>query len=209
MIETRARVETCVAALGNESTRKKRGNRWRRGVQIPGAPTLYFGESTMKAITLWQPWASLVAIGAKQIETRSWATPYRGTLAIHAALKFPDEAKALVATQPFLSSLEKITPNSEGFRDLPRGVIVAVCELVQCLSIPTMRGRYPFNHPKLDTIALLPPDSPEYDFGDYTPGRFAWMLAQVRVLHEPIPCRGYQQLWDVPADVLAQIEAQL
>ena len=43
----------------------------------------------MKALTLTQPWASLVAIGAKRIETRSWSTPYRGLLAIHAAKGFP------------------------------------------------------------------------------------------------------------------------
>jgi len=40
---------------------------------------------TMKALTLWQPWASLVATGAKRIETRSCVTKYRGPLAIHAA----------------------------------------------------------------------------------------------------------------------------
>ncbi len=39
----------------------------------------------MKALTLTQPWASLVAVGAKRIETRSWETNYRGTIAIHAA----------------------------------------------------------------------------------------------------------------------------
>ena len=38
----------------------------------------------IKAITLLQPYAALVAIGAKTIETRSWYTPYRGPLAIHA-----------------------------------------------------------------------------------------------------------------------------
>jgi len=38
----------------------------------------------LKAITILQPWASLIACGAKQIETRSWATKYRGQLAIHA-----------------------------------------------------------------------------------------------------------------------------
>ncbi len=41
----------------------------------------------MKAITIWQPWASLLACGAKQYETRSWATSYRGPIAIHAAKK--------------------------------------------------------------------------------------------------------------------------
>ena len=43
----------------------------------------------MKAITLWQPWASLIACGAKKYETRSWATRYRGPIAIHAAKKYP------------------------------------------------------------------------------------------------------------------------
>lgn len=44
----------------------------------------------MKALTLWQPWASLVALGAKRIETRSWSTTYRGPLAIHAAARKPE-----------------------------------------------------------------------------------------------------------------------
>lgn len=44
----------------------------------------------MKALTLWQPWASLVALGIKTIETRSWSTQYRGPLAIHAAKRKPD-----------------------------------------------------------------------------------------------------------------------
>lgn len=38
-----------------------------------------------KILTLSQPYASLVALGAKRIETRSWRTSYRGPLAIHAA----------------------------------------------------------------------------------------------------------------------------
>ena len=42
----------------------------------------------MKALTIWQPWASLIAGGAKQYETRSWATQYRGPIAIHAAARY-------------------------------------------------------------------------------------------------------------------------
>jgi hypothetical protein len=41
----------------------------------------------MKAVSLWQPFASLIYTGAKKIETRSWPTNYRGPLAIHAARK--------------------------------------------------------------------------------------------------------------------------
>jgi hypothetical protein len=42
----------------------------------------------IKCISLWQPWASLVAVGAKRIETRGWATAYRGRLGIHAAKRW-------------------------------------------------------------------------------------------------------------------------
>jgi len=47
------------------------------------------GGTRLKAITIWQPWASLIAIGEKQYETRSWKTDYRGPIAIHAAAKRP------------------------------------------------------------------------------------------------------------------------
>lgn len=43
----------------------------------------------MRALTLHQPWATLVAIGAKRVETRSWATTYRGPVAIHAGRHRP------------------------------------------------------------------------------------------------------------------------
>src|SRR3982751_1322426 len=77
----------------------------------------------MKALTLTQPWATLVAIGAKRIETRSWSTTYRGEVAIHAAKGFPRDCHELCATEPFLSVLK-----AAGFthtRELPTGVIVA------------------------------------------------------------------------------------
>lgn len=39
----------------------------------------------MKALSIWEPWASLIACGTKRIETRSWSTEYRGPLLICAA----------------------------------------------------------------------------------------------------------------------------
>jgi hypothetical protein len=42
----------------------------------------------MKAITIIQPWATLIALGEKKFETRSWTTKYRGPLAIHAGMKW-------------------------------------------------------------------------------------------------------------------------
>ena len=55
----------------------------------------------MKAISLWQPWASLCVLpgpngrAVKTIETRSWPTKYRGPLAVHAAKREPDQALRL------------------------------------------------------------------------------------------------------------------
>lgn len=46
-----------------------------------------------KMLTLHQPWASLVAVGRKRIETRSWSTSYRGPLAIHAAKRPPRDGE--------------------------------------------------------------------------------------------------------------------
>jgi len=113
----------------------------------------------MKAITLWQPWASLLATEAKQYETRSWATKYRGLIAIHAAKKnpisllkklFPLGAWSyhpdFAAKHTFLKTImqplfpEKIT-NSENYeyldelKNLPRGCIIATAELVGCWEI--------------------------------------------------------------------------
>ncbi len=51
----------------------------------------------MKAITIWQPWASLIACGAKKFETRSWATNYRGPIAIHVAKK---DVRKIIKTLP-------------------------------------------------------------------------------------------------------------
>ena len=124
----------------------------------------------MKAITLTQPWATLIAIGAKRIETRSWRTNYRGPLAIHAS-------KALPAYQ-FRSVLE--AHGFHGFYDLPFGNIVATCELIDCVQI---------------TPDNVPP-APEFYYGDYTAGRWAWHLSNVIALAKPIPAKGSLGLWE-------------
>lgn len=133
----------------------------------------------MKAITLIQPWATLVAIGAKKIETRSWATDYRGPLAIHAAKGFPVAARA-VCTENYTIRWHLRQARID-VDELPRGVIVAVCRLVDCRRI---RGKV---------------DEPRYSevcFGDYTPGRYAWVLEDVRPVIPPIPAKGALGLWE-------------
>jgi activating signal cointegrator 1 len=81
----------------------------------------------MKGLSLWQPWAQLVAIGAKKIETRSWGTDYRGPLAIHATKAFPASAKNLCMGTPFMDAL--MCAGYSGTYELPHGAIVAVANL--------------------------------------------------------------------------------
>lgn len=134
----------------------------------------------MKALTLTQPWASLVAIGAKQIETRSWRTPYRGPLAIHAAKGWTKADVALFFEAPFREPLT--AAGYKFYSQLPRGAVIATCRLIDCrpteIIVPSING------------------TAEVIFGNYELGRWAWLLADIQKLPEPIPARGALSLWD-------------
>lgn len=142
----------------------------------------------MKCLSVLQPYASLIALAghpdpevrrlAKKFETRSWPTKYRGTLAIHASKGFPKWARELCGQDPFKSALAKA--KYETCSKLPLGAIVAICRLVDC---------------RLITADNAPPE-PERSFGDYTPGRFAWILEDVKSLPEPVPVKGMLGLWE-------------
>lgn len=131
----------------------------------------------MKAITLTQPWATLVAIGAKRIETRSWRTDYQGSLAIHAAATFPRRARELCEVEPFKSALAPLGVRFEPANYL--GVVVAICDLENVFG-----------------VSVVNPGEPERSFGDYSPGRWAWMLTNVKPLAVPIQAKGALGLWE-------------
>lgn len=46
----------------------------------------------------------------------------------------------------------------------------------------------------------------EEPWGDYTPGRWAWLLTDVRRLEAPIPVRGAQGVWRPDEDLVAAVE---
>ena len=79
----------------------------------------------MKAITVWQPWASLLVSGRKRYETRSWATSYRGPIAIHAAKRpVRQTIDALVLTRCNLITeafVAKLTPMELALGDFTLG----------------------------------------------------------------------------------------
>jgi activating signal cointegrator 1 len=139
----------------------------------------------MQALSFRQPQATLVALGAKQIDTRSWGTSYRGPLAIHASKQMTKAEGSLCWEEPFRTALEVggykpgEGPATNPF-GLPLGAVIAVAQLVDI---------YPITHENQ-------PPEPEYSFGDYGPGRFAWILRDVYQLPEPIPARGRLGLWE-------------
>lgn len=135
---------------------------------------------TLKALSIWQPWASLIARGVKRHETRHWSTPYRGPIAIHAA-----------KTLDLAGAPDQLCRSALGLmwaQDAPLGAVIAIAELTAVERAEDIEGKL--------TRA-------DREAGNYAPGRFAWRLTNVRALVEPIPLSGRQGLynWTPPEDI--------
>jgi len=132
----------------------------------------------MMALTLYQPWASLVVMAEKKIETRSWYTQYRGVLAIHAGRTAP-----VFDLRPFMPVLKRAGLTVD---ELPLGMIIGFCDLVDVRPVEDL--------PKsMMTRDLL--TKQERAFGNYSAGRYGWILENARQI-KPIAARGMQRLWD-------------
>lgn len=135
----------------------------------------------MKAITLWQPWASLWVAGVKVHETRSWSTRYRGPLLVHAARRPIDVSEWSGINLAVLIQVAGLTVDA-----LPYGAIVGRVDLVDVLETRDV-------HPSpADRCA-----------GNWADGRYAWRAERPVVL-EPIPYRGRQGLFSVEPRVVSR-----
>lgn len=137
----------------------------------------------MKAISLWQPWASAIALGLKRIESRGWWTGYRGPLAIHAAKRWTADER------DYAAHFARVTGRDE-LRAPPLGAIVATCVVTGCWRAEDL----------LPVISQL-----EEMFGNYAPGRFGWLLAEIVPLAQPIPFKGAQGFFDVPDELIGGV----
>lgn len=142
----------------------------------------------MKAISLWQPWASLWLSSAKIHETRHWETRHRGRLLVHAAKKFVKDVPG---------ELDDILSSEFGNHwglDLPTGAIVGMVDLVSIARTDQM----PPEHVGTD----------DYLCGDFSPHRFAWRRGSYWRFPTPVVHRGYQSIFEVQPDLVReQIEA--
>jgi hypothetical protein len=189
----------------------------------------------VKVITLWQPWASLIAEGVKTIETRPKQHPWRSaigqTIAIHAATRPPDTWDyedgcrfGEIVGKPTIQYARPVTRGAgrdswhyyldgDGPFQLPLGAVVATCTLVDVVPIgpvdacredgallwttcvdglQVINFRDPLDRPR-NVEAQRP-------FGDFTPGRWALLLDNVRRC-APFPCKGNRGLWTLPDNV--------
>jgi hypothetical protein len=146
-----------------------------------------FGDyPRLPVITLWQPWASLIFTGDKKHETRAFPFPakYAGRrIAIHAAKALP----SVISMGLHLLCELEFGSNSAWREELPRGAILGTVRLVHAVSTDTA------NPDRIDCIC-----------GDWSPGRYAWLLADPYRLPDPLDARGKQGWWSIDADALKE-----
>lgn len=157
----------------------------------------------MRGITLTQPWASLLALGVKRLETRSWATQYRGPLLIHASAHVSPETKLALRAGGAAATL---TALGWDWRVLPRGSVLAVGRLVDVL--PTLLVRAGTEEELADPACPAHVVSEqELALGFYGPDRFAWVVRDVQPV-TPIPAKGRLGLWMVSNHLRAALRLQ-
>jgi hypothetical protein len=158
----------------------------------------------VKGLPLYQPWASLVAVGAKRYETRHFPVPlslYGKRVAIYACVGLGDPRKGGLTEEGF-QTLCRRDPCAGalaggGYRspvDLPRGAIVCTVRV---------SGEEPIT-PRFAT-ELQHHDFDEWCFGDYRPGRYAWVLKDLQRC-DPIDYRtNHPGVFTVPDGIARQL----
>ena len=155
----------------------------------------------MKAISLHQPWASLIAAGIKTIETRSWAPPKAligQRIAIHAAKKkmpWPYNPQKH-SDVPELQALASV-----GSPPIHHGVVVATAVMVSALQVSKVSDGFALYSPR--TCRGPQPSYPYIridPYGDFTVGRWLWFLEDIEKLDPPVPATGHQGFWNWTPD---------
>lgn len=173
----------------------------------------------MKALSLTQPWASLMVlkrnnlpgflppVTIKHLETRSWTDAHRGLLAIHASKTYPGWARAFTFDLYNRFPLVRALLHQHGYNGLHSGTL----PLGEIVGLRYLTGIFKTDGSMVRKHFAL--YGYEQMLGDYTPGRFAWRMdpdpSTILSLPQPIQCRGAQKLWTVPDSVEQMICEQL
>lgn len=175
----------------------------------------------MRAISLWQPWASLLITGQKRNETRSWPAPpqARGWLAIHAS-------KGGLTKGEFAETMAQRFYRDLIQEPLPRGAIVGVVFLKDCRpivacdecdacgwyeggkTIKTICHKCGGAGGRPDGLRLTEQEAAFGNYGFIGERRFAWICDITYQLTNPIPFNGSQGFFNLPLDVVRKIKEQ-
>lgn len=152
----------------------------------------------MKAITVWQPWASLIAIGAKPYEFRGWKPPKSligQRLAIHAGARpmrlteifgLLNQAKNPAYFGHPCLHLDKALPVLRACHD--RADAVPLSHVVCIVTVgEAKRG---------DQCAAEFGGNAGNDSDRDGTFNWGWPMLEIEELHPPVPARGAQGLWD-------------
>ena len=156
----------------------------------------------MKAVSIQQPWASLIAHGIKDIENRTWRIKFRGTVFIHASAKWVkhnlqgdmyDDIQWAFIRENAKYCLPFLEPNCIGHR-LPVSAIIGQVDIVDCV----------INHPSIwaeKTFMYEAGDSGEKPIGKPI---YNWVLANAVLYDKPIlNVKGALSFWE-PEDCLQE-----
>ena len=155
----------------------------------------------MYAITLHQPWASLIALGVKTVETRSWPAPARlvgQTITIHAGKRVVRKPGVAVENEM------RARLGKDWHRTIPAGAVLATATLAGMARVERVDPRIGLavHDPATEVGCAVGLGQTRIDlWGDYSPGRWLWLLGDVRKLPEPVPAVGHQSFWHWPVAV--------
>lgn len=130
----------------------------------------------MRVLSVKEPFASLISLGIKKIETRSWKTNYRGEIYIHASL-----TKNIIKDKKRKEKLLNLLPENYNFK---QGSIICKAILKDCIYMDE------------EFINNIKKDKIEYLCGHYEIGRYAWILDDIKILDEEIPAKGKLGIWN-------------
>ncbi len=152
----------------------------------------------MKAVSLWQPWASAMEHGLKRNETRSWPIAYRGDLIVCSAKRRINEIG--LDTVEAMMGTELVRPEDRSIKEsldrLPYGTALCVVEVCGCVESEKFAS---YRSSELSKRERL--------FGDYSIGRFVWMTRNCRRLNSPVPVVGRQGLFEIIGETLNKIKS--
>jgi hypothetical protein len=145
----------------------------------------------MKALTIWQPWASLIMAGAKPVEWRGWACPrwiIGQRIAIHAGARAAKPAE-------IADIIERIDyEESSLVAELARPLLVSVH--IRSWPLSSMLGTAIIGAPIPALQWAQKNFRPGFDSERIDHSKFAWPLSDIERFEPPIPARGMQGFWN-------------